>query len=306
MNNVYLKTSCIDTIGVSIKIRFVSRCVMVVYICIFFIDTHKRDTEWSSTTTVSLEHDVSKVLQETVPSARSLGAIPKKLRSTASRHETGNKNSRPIKKTESEKCHNRRYHQGQQTSRNAHRNRSMKENKVTQTVRQYDSSVEGLECLVVPTTSQTLSRMHVVPRRGSKYTRHRNEGYHESSSKGSNNELSTLLPTQPLLQAFLASRKDLPLPLCLPGDAVRIDSPQRYRFRRSGSVYRRQCCSRPSLRNNLRDTAIASSLSAGHGTHSAKNFNDTTDGSVHCFLDEQGNWITYTFDEKGLGNVQFI
>lgn len=263
-----------------------------------FTDTHKRDTEWSSTTTVSLEHDVSKVLQETVPSARSLGAIPKKLRSTASHHETSSKTSRPIKKSESEKYPHRRYHhQGQ---RNTHRNRSMKENKVTQTVRHYDSSVEGLECLVVPTSSQTVSRMHAVPRRGSKY-RPRNESYNdqEMSAKGSNNELSTLLPSQPLLQAFLASRKDLPAAVCFPGE--RIDSPQRYRFRRSGSVYRRQCCNRPNVRGSQRETAIASSLSAGHGTHSAKNFNDTSDGSVHCFMDEQGNWITYTFDEKGLG-----
>lgn len=156
---------------------------------------------------------------------------------------------------------------------------------------------------MVPTTSQTLSSMHIIQRRGAKYTRHRNDGCYEP--KGSNNELSTLLPSQPLLHAFLASRKDLPLPLCLPGDAVRIDSPQHHhRFRRSGSVYRRQCCNRP--RNNQRDTVIASSLTAGHGTHGAKSFNDTSDGAVHCFLDEQGNWITYTFDEKGLGMYRFV
>lgn len=42
------------------------------------------------------------------------------------------------------------------------------------------------------------------------------------------------------------------------------------------------------------------SLSSGHGTHTAKNFNDTSDGAVHCFMDEHGNWVTYTFDEKGI------
>lgn len=283
--------------------RFKDTCITPVAIIYFFnTDTHKRDTEWSSTTTVSLEHDVSKVLQETVPSARSLGAIPKKLCSAASHQEASTKNSRAVKKTESEKCCRRR-HDRHQSDRNSHRNHSLKENKLTQTMRQYDSSVEGLECLVVPTTSQTVSKMHVVPRRGSKHTRHnRNDGYQETSAKGSNNELSTLLPTQSLLQAFLTSRRDLPLTVCLPGDAVRMDSPQRHsRLRRSSNLNRRQCCGRPSTRNNQRDTVIASSLSAGHGTHSAKNFNDTSDGSVHCFMDEQGNWITYTFDEKGLG-----
>lgn len=50
-----------------------------------------------------------------------------------------------------------------------------------------------------------------------------------------------------------------------------------------------------------KENAIANSLSAGQGTHGAKNFNDTSDGSVHCFLDEHNNWVTYTFDEKGVG-----
>ncbi|KAI4463394.1 pecanex [Holotrichia oblita] len=51
------------------------------------------------------------------------------------------------------------------------------------------------------------------------------------------------------------------------------------------------------------NTKICRTLSAGHGTHCAKSFNDTSDGSVHCFLDEHGNWVTYTFDEKGLGTA---
>lgn len=57
-------------------------------------------------------------------------------------------------------------------------------------------------------------------------------------------------------------------------------------------------------RRRAREHMIANTLSAGHGTHSAKHFNDTSDGSVHCFLDEHGHWITYTFDEKGLGKYK--
>lgn len=64
-----------------------------------FAEPLKKDNEWSSTTTVSLEQDVSKVLQETVPAVRSLGAIPKKLSSHHPREI-----ERKTPKSESEKC----------------------------------------------------------------------------------------------------------------------------------------------------------------------------------------------------------
>lgn len=44
-------------------------------------------------------------------------------------------------------------------------------------------------------------------------------------------------------------------------------------------------------------------MATGQGTHLATSHNDTSDGSVHCFKDEHGNWLTYTFDEKGLGTA---
>lgn len=50
-------------------------------------------------------------------------------------------------------------------------------------------------------------------------------------------------------------------------------------------------------------TAFVSAIASGHGTHLATSHNDTSDGSVHCFKDEHGNWLTYTFDEKGLGTA---
>lgn len=39
------------------------------------------------------------------------------------------------------------------------------------------------------------------------------------------------------------------------------------------------------------------------GTHLASSHDDTTDGAVHVFRDENGQWMTYTFDEKGLGTA---
>lgn len=182
----------------------------------------------------------------------------------------------------------------------------MKENKLTQTLRQNDSSVEGLECLVVPNTSHTRLRRLSAPRRSSKSSRPKTEQtYQEASSSGSNNELSTLLPAQPLLQAFLSSRRDFPVHNYFSNEYGRHDSPHRYpRLRRSGRIKRGQCCTRPtSIRAVQRDLAIAHTLSTGHGTHTAKNFNDTSDGSVHCFVDEHGNWVTYTFDERGCGTA---
>jgi hypothetical protein len=39
----------------------------------------------------------------------------------------------------------------------------------------------------------------------------------------------------------------------------------------------------------------------GPGTHIATCHNDTSEGAVHCFRDEHGNWLSYTFSEKGPG-----
>lgn len=132
--------------------------------------------------------------------------------------------------------------------------------------------------------------------------RYRNESsYQDGASGGSNNELSTLLPAlppppQPLLQAFLASRRDGALPVCTANEGGKCDSPQhRSRLTRSGRVSRRQSS------NMRRDMEISRTINGGLGRRSAKNFNDTTDGTVHCFIDERGHWVTYTFDEKGLG-----
>lgn len=241
-------------------------------------------------TPASLEQDVSKVLQETVP--RNLGAIPKKIRI----ENMGEEKSRRITKCESERSQRRK-----PEDRNFTRNRSVKKGEVTLAL-QENTATEGLECLVMQPRFRKLS----VPRRSCRGTMPRmphNENYQEASSSSSNNELSTLLPAPPLLQAFLVSRREFPLlPVCLPGDINHASELSRHcRLKRSTRVNRSRPSTRGSLRISQRDTAIATTLSSGHGTHCAKNFNDTSDGSVHCFLDEHGNWVTYTFDEKGVG-----
>ncbi|KAG5897163.1 hypothetical protein JTB14_020892 [Gonioctena quinquepunctata] len=267
----------------------------------------KRDNEWSSTTTVSLEHDVSKVLQETVPSTRSLGAIPKRNRTSTMEQQSTSSGVRKPPKSESEKCSVCRC---KPSSRSENKSgRSMKENKVTQTqLRQSEtpSPVEGLECVIYsPAVSRSKSgsskKGSSNNAKGDSHTR--NE---EASSSGSNNELSTLLPPAPLLSAFLNSRRDCSMAVCSTiagAENLRLDRPlpSRMRLKRVNRVNRRR-----SAQMARKESAITGTLTAGYGTHGAKNFNDTSDGSVHCFLDEQGNWITYTFDERGVGTANAL
>ncbi|KAF5282134.1 hypothetical protein FQR65_LT02831 [Abscondita terminalis] len=274
------------------------------------LERHKRD-EWSSSTTISLEHDVSKVLQEPSPSTRNLGAIPKKCLSANYHHER----ERPrivsaLAKSESEKS-SRRRHDKYGDNRSFHRNRSVKENKLTQTLNQNESSVEGLECLVIPTqVPPRLRKLSVTRRSNLKMIKPANDLYQEASSSSSNNELSTLLPSNPLLSAFLASRRDAPtICVCLPArENIRIEkrcaTSRQGRLKRNARVHRRALHTHAhENKSNQRDLAIANTISTGHGTHRAKSFEDTSHGSVHCFIDEHGNWITYTFDEKSIGTA---
>lgn len=77
------------------------------------LDRHCRDAEWSSSTTISLEHDVSKVLQEPAP-VRNLGAIPKKCQPYTTRNRDRDRERPPrvvstLVKSESERSSRRRY-----------------------------------------------------------------------------------------------------------------------------------------------------------------------------------------------------
>lgn len=42
------------------------------------------------------------------------------------------------------------------------------------------------------------------------------------------------------------------------------------------------------------------------GTHLSHAHDDTTAGAVHCFQDEFGNWMTYTFDDNGMGTARVL
>ncbi|KAK7081632.1 hypothetical protein SK128_019025 [Halocaridina rubra] len=42
------------------------------------------------------------------------------------------------------------------------------------------------------------------------------------------------------------------------------------------------------------------------GTHLASSHEDTSDGAVHCFQDERGNWFTYTFNDRGVSTATSV
>lgn len=286
----------------------------------------KEESEWSSTTTLSLEQDVSKVLQDCEPPTRNLGAVPKQVRISHRQQSARNADAPRIvsvlTKSESERCCRRKIDTSNPETRNVafSSNRSMKENKLTRNLKQEESSIEGLECLVRNSTPVRQRKSSVQRRNSKSVTKTKNDAYHEASSSGSNNELSTLLPipSQPMLAAFLASRRDFPvMPVCLPNESLqqrineRASPPRHCRLKRSTRVNRRprQSNTRTTRSNTLREpnsiplAAFVSAMASGQGTHLATSHNDTSDGSVHCFKDEHGNWLTYTFDEKGLGTA---
>ncbi|MFH4978025.1 hypothetical protein AB6A40_004734 [Gnathostoma spinigerum] len=52
--------------------------------------------------------------------------------------------------------------------------------------------------------------------------------------------------------------------------------------------------------------AALSSLPLRDGTHVAIDHEDTSQGAVHSFQDEDGNWWTYAFDDHGLGTAHAL
>ncbi|XP_064621323.1 pecanex-like protein 1 isoform X3 [Lineus longissimus] len=47
--------------------------------------------------------------------------------------------------------------------------------------------------------------------------------------------------------------------------------------------------------------ALKTMVHNNSGRHLAQTHEDTTEGAVHCFQDEHGNWLTYTFEENSSG-----
>ncbi|KYN27832.1 Pecanex-like protein 1 [Trachymyrmex cornetzi] len=141
-------------------------------------------------------------------------------------------------------------------------------------------------------------------------TRRRDTKLEQTS--GSNNELSTLLPSpaSPLLAALLNnSGRDLPGQSNTTSSDLRLSrNSEKRTFRARYGRLKRQ----PNIVHRARSRNIASRddnvvpltalfglISSGE-CHLATNQNDTSEGAVHYFRDDNGHWLAYTFDEKGL------
>ncbi|KYN37627.1 Pecanex-like protein 1 [Trachymyrmex septentrionalis] len=141
-------------------------------------------------------------------------------------------------------------------------------------------------------------------------TRRRDTKLEQTS--GSNNELSTLLPSpaSPLLAALLNnSGRDLPGQSNTTSSDLRLSRNSEKRTfrarygrlkRQPNIVYRARSRNNASRDDNVVPlTALFGLISSGE-CHLATNQNDTSEGAVHYFRDDNGHWLAYTFDEKGL------
>ncbi|KAL3994668.1 Pecanex protein (C-terminus) family protein [Acanthocheilonema viteae] len=60
------------------------------------------------------------------------------------------------------------------------------------------------------------------------------------------------------------------------------------------------------VERNSATVAALSNLAMKDGTHVALDHEDTSQGAVHSFQDEDGNWWTYVFDEHGVGTAHVL
>ncbi|CAL1678982.1 unnamed protein product [Lasius platythorax] len=141
----------------------------------------------------------------------------------------------------------------------------------------------------------------------------RRRGNKFEQTSGSNNELSTLLPNPapPLLAALLNnSGRDLPGQSSATSSDLRLsrssenrNSRSRYgRLKHPNRAHRgpRSIANRDD--NVVPLTALFGLISSGE-YHLATNQNDTSEGAVHYFRDDNGRWLAYTFDEKSCSDV---
>lgn len=193
--------------------------------------------------------------------------------------------------------------------------------------------VQGLECLFAATNANTV--VMPPPNREERTRSHRQsvrcerENSHKTRKRSieevAQTSTNTLLPTSmPLLAAFLNSRVDFG-PCCVPayvqnvenasfdqaqsveeGPRLRplMDRNHRNRVRKiKRSTRQRNKSSQNSTDKN--DTqANTDNSNNSNSVHFATSFEDTSDGAIHCFMDEYGNWMSYTFDKNNSGRVQ--
>ncbi|KAJ8719375.1 hypothetical protein PYW08_011550 [Mythimna loreyi] len=252
---------------------------------------------------------------------KNLGAIPKQIKNLArSRASSQKENKKRDSKKEKDENQN-------------------EEGTLFDAVEAQAALVQGLECLFAATNANTVvmpppnreerQRSHRQSLRGDRENSHKTRK--RSIEEVAQTSTNTLLPTSmPLLAAFLNSRVDFG-PCCLPsyvanaaatetaatqtaqpaeeGPRLRplMDRNHRNRVRKIKRSTRQR--NNPSQQNSgeKKDNSKPPAQDTSNNStnvHFATSFDDTTDGAIHCFMDEYGNWMSYTFDKNSSGRAQ--
>ncbi|XP_072945543.1 pecanex-like protein 1 isoform X2 [Epargyreus clarus] len=241
---------------------------------------------------------------------KNLGAIPKQIKNLA--------RSRASSQKENKKRDSRK-----------ERDENQNEDRILMdAVEAQAALVQGLECLFAATNANTVvmppPNREERPRSHRQSVRGERENAHKTRKRSieevAQTSTNTLLPTtMPLLAAFLNSRVDF-MPCCAldnaPPELVQyveegqrlrplMDRNHRNRVRKIKRSTRQR--NNPALQNNPEKKEKPSnpeSASSSSNVHFATSFEDTTDGAIHCFMDEYGNWMSYTFDKNSSGRAQ--
>nr|XP_026498026.1 protein pecanex [Vanessa tameamea] len=239
---------------------------------------------------------------------KNLGAIPKQIKNLA-RSRTSSQKENKMRDSKKEKDENQ-----------------SEERILMDAVEAQAALVQGLECLFAATNANTVvmpppnrderSRSHRQSIRGERDSLHKTRK--RSIEEVAQTSTNTLLPTSmPLLAAFLNSRVDF-IPCCVndnppegqgPEEGQRLrplmDRNHRNRVRKIKRSTRQR--NNPSIQNtptDKKDNPSSSENPNSNSVHFATSFDDTTDGAIHCFMDEYGNWMSYTFDKNSSGRAQ--
>lgn len=95
-------------------------------------------------------------------------------------------------------------------------------------------------------------------------------------------------------------RKDLPIPL-LRQETVVSNESQESKLSASSKMLDASGASTSATTITGPPAYLLARILSVPGTHLARSHEDTAAGAVHCFQDEHGNWLTYTFDENSTG-----
>lgn len=244
---------------------------------------------------------------------KNLGAIPKQIKNLARSRASSQKEN---KKRDSKK----------EKDENENEDRILMD-----AVEAQAALVQGLECLFAATNANTV--VMPPPNRSDDRSRSQRQSLRERENSHKTRKRSieevaqtstnTLLPTSmPLLAAFLNSRDFGPC--CTSYVANEGGSPEtpqateeaprmrplmdrnhRNRVRKIKRSTRQR--NNPSNPNNLEKKdkpPCNDNPNNSANVHFATSFEDTTDGAIHCFMDEYGNWMSYTFDKNSSGRPQ--